>query len=309
MKIEKRALILINDTAGTGRAHDDTFDIVSEFARKGYEPIVYPIIPGTGLTSEHVIDKYGDTVDTILCMGGDGTLNHVMSSIVSMKSDHKPVLSYIPSGSTNDFAKCLGIPDTREGAIDAAINGRPYAYDVGRLNDRYFNYVAAFGAFSEISYDTDQSLKNAVGYAAYVVNAISKLPKHIKYSCGMKIDYGNGETEEGEYVFGAVCNSVSVGGMKLFGKAGVKLNDGLMELLLIRAPKNLGELPTILTSLATGSTDNPYISFRLINRVSIKSDAKVTWALDGEFGGASKKSEIEVLDKAVVIRRKGEPKQ
>ena len=173
---------------------------------------------------------------------------------------------------------------------------------MGRLNDRYFNYVAAFGAFSEISYDTDQSLKNAVGYAAYVINAISKLPQNINYSCRMRIEH-DGKTEEGEYVFGAVCNSVSVGGMKLFGNAGVKLNDGKMELLLIHAPKSLSELNMILASLATGSTDNPYISFRLISRVSFKSDTDVTWTVDGEYGGESRDSEIEVLAKAVAIRR------
>ena len=301
---ENRVLILINNTAGTGRALDDIFDIISGYASKGYEPVVYPIIPGTELTSENIIDKYRGQVDTIMCIGGDGTLNHVMSSIVSMEADKRPVLAYIPSGSTNDFAKCLGIPDTREAAIDTAINGRLYSYDVGRLNGRYFNYVAAFGAFSEISYDTDQTLKNVMGYAAYVINAITKLPQNINYSCPMRIEY-DGEAEEGEYVFGAVCNSVTVGGMKLFGRGGVKLNDGLMELLLIRAPKSFGELNSILTSLATGVDDNPYISSRLVSHVTFRSDNEVTWSVDGEYGGESRESEIEVLRKAVTIRRSG----
>ncbi len=302
MTKEKKVLILINNTAGTGRAQDDTFEIISGFAMKGYEPVVYPIIPGTELTSENIIEKHGEDVDTIMCIGGDGTLNHVMSSIVQMKTDRKPLLAYIPSGSTNDFAKCLGIPETREAAVDTAINGRPFSYDVGRLNDRYFNYVAAFGAFSEISYDTDQTLKNVLGYAAYVVNAVSKLPQNINYSCRMKIEYDGGE-EEGEYVFGAVCNSVSVGGVKLLGRAGMKLNDGKMELLLIHAPKKLSELSAILASLATGTADNPYISSRLVSRVTFRSESEVTWTVDGEYGGESRESFIEVLEKAVTIIR------
>ena len=212
----RRALILINRSAGTGHAQDDTLDIISRFACSGYEPVVYPIIPGTGLTSEKIIERYRDNVDVILCSGGDGTLNHVMSAVMELDTDKKPVLAYIPAGSTNDFAKGLNIPEGREGALMRAIDGTAFAYDVGQMGERYFNYVAAFGAFSEISYDTDQELKNVFGYAAYVISAIMKLPRNIGYSCHMRIE-GDGISEEGEYIFGAVCNSFSVGGMKLFG--------------------------------------------------------------------------------------------
>ena len=169
------------------------------------------------------------------------------------------------------------------------------------MNDRYFNYVAAFGAFSKISYDTDQDLKNAFGYAAYVINAIINLPQNISYSCKMRIDMG-GETEEGEYVFGSVCNSVSVGGMKLFENVGVKLDDGKLELLLIRSPKNISELNSILTALAKGDTDNPYIIFREIESARFISDEEVSWTLDGEYGGESRETEIEVMRKAVTIK-------
>ncbi len=297
----KRALILINNTAGTGRAQDETFDIISSFAQEGYEPIVYPIIPGTGLTSEKIIEKYDDDVDVIMCVGGDGTLNHVVSSVASMNVEKKPMIAYIPSGSTNDFAKCLGISDIREEAIKAAVSGRQFSYDVGRAGDRYFNYVAAFGAFSEISYDTDQTLKNVLGYAAYVINAITKLPQNMKYSRKMKIRYDDGE-EEGEYIFGAVSNSISVGGMKLYDNENVKLNDGKMEMLLIRAPKKLGDYNGILSALATGSLDDPNISFRQITKASFHSTSKISWALDGEYGGESKDTEIEILKKAISIR-------
>ena len=167
--MEKRVLILINKTAGVGKAGNYTMDIVTRFAKAGYEPVVFPILPEDGITSESIIYQYDGRVDAILCSGGDGTLNHVVNSIMRMKN--KPVLSYIPAGSTNDFAKGLGIPGVRARAIEAAVDGKPFSYDVGKMNGTYFNYVAAFGAFSKVSYATDQELKNVLGYAAYILSS------------------------------------------------------------------------------------------------------------------------------------------
>ncbi len=300
---KKRALILINKTAGMKQGHDETFELASFAARSGYESVVYPIIPGTDLTSETIISEYEGKTDLIICVGGDGTLNHVMNSVMGLKEQERPVVGYVPSGSTNDFAKCLGIPENSEDAVRTAVKGRAFSYDVGQRNSSYFNYVAAFGAFSEISYDTDQSLKNVLGYAAYVINAIINLPKNVGYGCKMSIT-ADGEHFEGEYVFGAVCNSVSLGGMKLFGNEDVKLNDGKMELLLIRAPKNIVDLNLILSSLALGSVNDPHISFRQVQEVSFHSDMEVSWTLDGEFGGKDKDTDIRVIKKAMKIKRR-----
>ena len=274
MKRRKRALILVNKTAGTGKAGNDVLDIVTKYAAAGYEPVIYPIIPGTKFTSEVLIDRYSEEfadakevlekpesakgkISVVLCSGGDGTLNHVMNSIMAL--ENKPLLAYIPSGSTNDFAKGLGISSNHTAAIDTALNGKPFSYDVGKMNDRYFNYVAAFGAFSKISYATDQELKNVLGYAAYIISAIAELPQNMSYSCHMQIE-ADGLREEGDYIFGAVSNSASVGGMILFGDEQILQDDGQMELLLIRAPKNLAEFNAIIAALATKAPDNPYIT-------------------------------------------------
>ncbi len=298
MTDRKKALILINKSAGTGKAGQDTFDIVSGVARAGYEPVVYPIIPGTRFSSEVLLEEYDGEVEMVLCSGGDGTLNHVISAMMDMKS--KPILSYVPAGSTNDFARGLGIPSFKEDAIEVAVKGVPFSYDLGRMNDRYFNYVAAFGAFSKVSYATDQDLKNVLGYAAYVISAIADLPENIGYSTYMRIE-ADGISEEGDYLFGAVSNSASVGGMNIFGSAVVQMDDGLMELLLIRAPKNIMEFNAIITALATGLKDNPYITFKQVRFANFFCDQYVEWTLDGEFGGAFKKTHIDVLNKAVTI--------
>ena len=294
----KKALVLINKTSGTGKAGNDTLEIVTKLAEKGYEPVVFPILPGSGLTSETIIPEYDGMLDLIMCSGGDGTLNHVMNQVMLLKE--KPVLAYVPSGSTNDFAKGLGIPSVRSKAIDIAVNGKPYTYDVGKMNDKYFNYVAAFGAFSKVSYATDQELKNVLGYAAYVLSAMAEIPQSLGYSCHMKIE-ADGLMEEGDYIFGAVSNSASVAGMTLFADTDIKQDDGQMELLLIRAPKNLAEFNAIIAALATKEPDNPYLTYKQVKNVKLVSDEKIEWTLDGEFGGAYKKTTIEVVNKAVSI--------
>ena len=301
MSPRKKALILINKTSGTGRAGNDTLDIATKVAEKGYEPIVYPIIPGTEFSSEKILAGYDGSINLILCSGGDGTLNHIVSAMMDMKE--KPLLSYIPSGSTNDFAKGLGIPSDRSKALNVAVSGKPYAYDVGRMNDRYFNYVAAFGAFSKVSYATDQELKNVLGYAAYIISAIAELPQEIGYSCHMKI-VADGVTEEGDYLFGAVSNSASVGGMNLFGDTDIYQDDGKMELLLIRSPKNLAEFNAVITALATREEGNPYITFKQVRYANFYSESEVEWTLDGEFGGASSETRINVINKAISIMTK-----
>ena len=301
----KRALVLINKTAGTGRAGNDTYEIVRKLAENGYEPTLYPIIPGTDLSSEILLAQYDGKVDLVMCSGGDGTLNHVMSAIMDM--DKKPVLAYVPAGSTNDFARGLGIPPQRARAVDIAVSGKEYAYDVGKIEDRYFNYVAAFGAFSKVSYATDQDLKNVLGYAAYVISAIAELPQNIGYSTHMKVE-AEGISEEGDYLFGAMSNSASVGGMNLFGDTDIHQDDGKMELLLIRAPKNLAEFNAILTALATKEEGNPYITFKQVKWAKFHAEEEVEWTVDGEFGGAYKDTNIDVLNKAVTIRVKSQDK-
>lgn len=301
MADRKKALVLINKVAGTGKGAGDALEIATALAEEGYEPIMYPIIPGTELTSETIIESYDGAIDLILCSGGDGTLNHVMSAMMGMKK--KPLLAYVPAGSTNDFARGLGIPGVRSKAIAVAAKGTPFSYDVGKMNDRYFNYVAAFGAFSKVSYATDQELKNVLGYAAYVLSALAELPQNIGYSCHMKIE-ADGEIEEDDYIFGAVSNSSSVAGMPLFDEGDIKQDDGQMELILIHAPKNFAEFNAIITALATKTPDNPYLTYRQVKSARFMATEEVEWTLDGEYGGSYAETDISVVNKAITIMTK-----
>ncbi|MCR5324032.1 MAG: YegS/Rv2252/BmrU family lipid kinase [Lachnospiraceae bacterium] len=295
----RKALILLNEAAGRKKGPKNVLLFLEKVAKHGYEPVIYPIIPGTGLTSEKILSEYDGKADLVICIGGDGTLNHVISAVMDMKK--RPCIGYIPSGSTNDFSKSLGIPATTLGALDVALGKNMIRYDVGRINDRYFNYTAAFGAFSEISYATDQKLKNVLGYAAYVLNAAVNLHKNLSYKQRLRIE-GEDFVEDGEFVFGTVCNTVSIGGMKLLGNVNVKLNDGKMELLLIKAPHNAADLSVIAAKLMRGDMNDPHIIFRQVTQVVVKSHEEIGWAVDGEYGGKYKISRISVENAAICIK-------
>ena len=294
----KKAMILLNASAGTGRAGLNTWAIIKKLAESGYESIVYPIIPGTDLVSERLVTEYEGKTDIILCSGGDGTLNHVVQGIMRMKK--KPKIAYLPAGSTNDFAKTLGIPSEFDKALEFIIQGKEYRYDVGSLNGKYFNYVAAFGAFSAISYDTDQQLKNILGHAAYIVNAVSDLYGNMRYSRHIRIE-SDDFSKEDDFIFGAVCNSAYVGGFSIFRNLGVSLDDGKMEMLLIKTPETAADMQGILNAFQRGTFDHPFITFRHVSNARFISSEATAWTVDGEFGGSFTEAEIKVEQQAVSI--------
>lgn len=296
----KRALILLNDSAGVGKAGLNTWAIVKKLALNGYESLVFPIIPGTDLVSEKILPEYDGKVDIILCSGGDGSLNHVVQEVMRMKV--KPFISYIPSGSTNDFARTLGLPQEFEKALNITVNGNVFRYDIGCLNGKYFNYVAAFGAFSAISYDTDQQLKNILGHAAYIVSAVSDLYDNMHFSRHIHVENDEFTTED-DFIFGAVCNSTSVGGFKLFHEMNVSLDDGKMEILLIKTPKTATDFQGILNAIQKGTLDHPFIIFKHVSDVKITSSEMISWSVDGEFGGSYKEMYISVQKQAVAIMK------
>ena len=293
-----KALVLINESSGNGRLGRGCFTIIHELAMAGYETTIYPIVPKAGLTSEAILEGKDSEYDLIVCGGGDGTLNHVVDGLV--KLNPRPLLGYIPAGSTNDFAKGMGISGDMHKLCHILTKGEPFAYDIGAFNDRHFNYVAAFGAFVEVSYGTDQELKNMLGHAAYILNGISKLQENITYSCRMRVESDQG-VDEGEYLFGAVYSTISIGGVALKGAMRSELCDGQLEMLLIRKPNNIVEVEQIAAKLLAGRTDSPYITFKKITNAVFRSATEVNWTLDGEYGGTLKEARIQVEPKAVSI--------
>lgn len=306
--MKKKVLLLINGSAGKMLMEKSLYKIVETLSKGGYEVTVYPIIPNEGLMSEEIIGTSDTDYDMVVCGGGDGTLNHVINGLMLLPPEKRPLLGYIPAGSTNDFAKSVNIPaDDIELSCETLVNGSPFSYDIGCFNGRYFNYIAAFGAFSEISYSTDQNFKNALGHAAYILNGLINLQENIGYKCHMRINV-DGTCYEDDYVFGAIYSATSVGGFNLQSGIGghkfpvdVKFDDGMFEMLLIKAPEKLGDLNKITQALMSRDFSSPYISFTQVKSVKIHSAENASWTLDGEYGGTFDEINVTVCHKAVSI--------
>ena len=291
----KRLLLIMNPAAGMKKANPHLLEILSVFDRAGYECVVHFTQKqgdGTQLTMEG-----GGQADLVVCIGGDGTFNEVITGVVH--AGIKIPIGYIPAGSTNDFAASLGLSKNVIQAAQDIVAGRPQAYDIGRFRERCFTYVASFGAFTKTSYATSQSVKNALGHLAYILGGIKELSSLHRYHVTLTLD--NGEREAGDYIFGAVSNSTSVGGILTLDPDIVDMNDGLFELLLVKYPENMVQLAEVIRALTSQKYDSPSIVFRPARRVTVEADPGMDWTLDGEFAQGSERIEIENLHSAVNI--------
>ena len=272
----KRMLFVMNPYAGQRRANKFLPEIISIFNRAGYEVIVH-MTEGQGDAAK-VVEQRAGNVDLVVCCGGDGTFNETITGLIRSGADVS--VGYIPAGSTNDFASSLKLSSNILDAAQDIMVGQPVAYDVGQFGQRYFSYVASFGAFTRASYATPQSVKNALGHTAYLLEGINELSQIRKEHIRMELDDG---VVEDDFLFGAVSNSTSVGGLLTLNPKQVDLGDGLFEILLIRAPRNLTELSECLLALQTQNYSNcAMITFRSTRSVRIFANPNMPWTLDGE---------------------------
>ncbi len=292
--MRKNALIIYNPKAGKNGASHLLPQVVENMRKRGIRCVAWPTMPDFG--SEEILAEEDGRFDCIVCCGGDGTLNHTINGLMSM--DEKPPLIYLPTGSTNDFAISLGLSKDVETACAKFENTEPFYYDIGKFNNSYFNYIAAFGAFTQVSYSTPQELKNQLGHAAYIIEGIRRLPIGQFHR---RTVISEDRVYHGDFIYGAVSNSTSVGGMSLPVKNEVSMNDGLFEVFLIKAPKNMSDLQSIITSIITQNFDNQYISYFKTRNVSFEFENPTPWTLDGEFGGQITQAAISVVNKAIGI--------
>lgn len=271
----KKMLLVLNPYSGQKKAPKVLTEIIAMFNRAGYSVQVY-VTAGPG-DAEQEVQRVCHEVDLVVCCGGDGTFNETISGLIQSGSD-TPV-GYIPSGSTNDFASSLKLPsDILEAAQDILL-GEPVAYDAGKFGDRYFSYVASFGAFTRASYATPQNIKNALGHTAYVLEGIQELSQIRKEHLRLEID---GRIVEDDFLFGAICNSTSVGGILTLDPEVVDLRDGLLEILLVRAPENLMELRECILAVQSQKYNCAMITFCSARHIRIFADPEMPWTLDGE---------------------------
>ena len=274
----KKMLFLYNPNAGRGLIKTKLADILDIFVKAGYELTVYPTQSYRDAYNKitHMKDEY----DLVVCSGGDGTLDEVVTGM--MKRKHRIPIGYIPTGTTNDFANSLHISKDMLSAADTAVHGEPFPCDIGTFNHDIFVYVAAFGLFTDVSYQTNQSLKNVLGHAAYVLEGAKRLTNIPSYKIKVTHD---GDVIEDEFMIGMVTNSKSVAGFRGITGKKVAFDDGEFEVTLIRKPKNPIELQEIITALLIEDFNTRHMYTFKTKRIEFESEGEIPWTLDGEFGG------------------------
>lgn len=290
-----KMLFVFNPNSGKAQIKNQLMKIIQVFSKAGYEITVYPTKASLD-GYQHILDNEG-RYDVITCSGGDGTLNETVAAVLKYKGE-KPPIGYIPSGTTNDFAASLGIPRNMTKAAVNIAKGKRFPCDVGIVNgERSFNYVAAFGAFTRVSYGTPQNLKNILGHQAYVIEAVRSLstikPQYMRvYSEEMNV--------EGNFVYGMISNTDSVGGIKNLTGNDVNLQDGLFEVTLIRELNNPIAVQSLINAFITKDLSKcDWVCTWKAKSVRFESPQPVSWTLDGEYGGEHTEIQFFVKEKAV----------
>lgn len=295
----KKLLFVYNPRAGKEMLKPRLSDVLDIFVKAGYEVTVHPTQAYRDAyyqIKEYEVGKY----DLIACSGGDGTIDEVATGMMKRREMGKDVVpvGYIPAGTTNDFAKSLHIPRKPLAAADNAVKGVPFPCDIGRFNDSVFVYIAAFGIFTDVSYETDQAVKNVLGHMAYILEGAKRIFNIPSYK--IKVEH-DGEVIEDEFIFGMVTNSRSVGGFSNMVGKNIVFDDGLFEVTLIKTPKNPIALQEIIAALLIEQVDTKHMYTFKTKKITFDSVEEIPWTLDGEFGGEQDYVEIENVQKAMEI--------
>lgn len=272
---------------------DRMLEILQFYNRAGFLPEVYFTKKGDDLSA---VRERMHSIPYLVCSGGDGMVNMMENAL--LKHGERAVFGYIPAGTTNDFAHSIGIPSELAGQLAASVSHALRSLDGGLLNDRYFMYVAGFGLFTDVSYKTPQNMKNAFGYLAYILQGIKSLSELRPLHLHVTVDE---ETIEGDFILGMVTNSLSVAGMKTLAQTGTALDDGLLELILIRNPANLVELSELASAVLVSNIESNLIVYRQGKHFGFTGE-KLSWTADGEFGGAYEASVIDVVPGRIALR-------
>ena len=295
--MEQRVLLMVNPMAGRQKIRNELLYVVDTLTKAGYETIIYTT-QGKDATRDLLAEK-DSQFDRVICCGGDGTFNEILSA--TMHWNKRPILGYIPAGTTNDFAAGLKLPsDIREAAMNI-VRGTPHTVDAGLFNTSYFSYVASFVAFTETSYSTPQNFKNALGHLAYILEGIKEIPAFTSYTVCVEAD---GQIYKDSYIFGAVSNARSVGGILKISDSLVDLNDGVFEVMMIKMPKTLMDLSAIVTSLTSLNPlkyDPSMFLFLQTKELKITFEQEMVWSLDGERVSGGKEARIACIKDAFKI--------
>lgn len=295
--MDKTLLFVVNPRSGRAEIRNKLSGILDTFTKAGYLTTVY-MTQSQG-DADRVVAEIGDRFDRIAVCGGDGTVNETLNGL--MRLENRPPLAIIPAGTTNDYSFTLHIPFNMLKAAEIAVSDRILTIDVGRFNGRHFTYVAAFGLFTDVTYETPQDAKNILGSVAYVLEGAKRMSAIRSYR--VKVEYDEGVIED-DVIVGLFSNSVSVAGLRTaFEDA--KLDDGLFEITLVKMPKTFADMQAIINILLNFETmrsvDSDFLRVVTTRSARVTCAEPIAWTVDGESGGTVTEVEIGNVHKAIRV--------
>lgn len=290
----KKVLVLINPNSGKKNSKESVLDALNVFSANNYQMEIY--LSQKPMDVTHYIEENGKRFDMVAVFGGDGTLNEATNGL--MKLNHKPVISCFPTGTMNDFGTNFGLTNDMRQCANIACVGHIESFDVGKMNSRYFNYVAGFGAFCNVSYETKQELKKQIGNLAYIIKAIHEIPNLHPYHVKMNLD---GKVFEKDLMFGLIINGNRVAGFEMVEQADNTFKDGLFDIILVEHTPNLLELYNYPLGVLHPELNMKYVERYQAKSIIIESQEKLAWTLDGEEGEETLVARVENISQALQI--------
>lgn len=290
----KKVLVLINPNSGKKNSKESVLDALNVFSANNYQMEIY--LSQKPMDVTHYIEENGKRFDVVAVFGGDGTLNEATNGLMKLK--HKPVISYFPTGTMNDFGTNFGLTNDMKQCANIACEEHIESFDVGKMNSRYFNYVAGFGAFCNVSYETKQELKKQIGNLAYIIKAIHEIPNLHPYHVKMNLD---GKVFEKDLMFGLIINGNRVAGFEMVEQADNTFKDGLFDIILVEHTPNPLELYNYPLGVLHPELNMKYVERYQAKSIIIESQEKLAWTLDGEEGEETLVARVENISQALQI--------
>lgn len=290
----KKVLVLINPNSGKKNSKESVLDALNLFSANNYQMEIY--LSQKPMDVTRYIEENGERFDVVAVFGGDGTLNEATNGLMKLK--HKPVISYFPTGTMNDFGTNFGLTNDMKQCANIACDGHIEFFDVGKMNSHYFNYVAGFGAFCNVSYETKQELKKQIGNLAYIIKAIHEIPNLHPYHVKMNLD---GKVFEKNLMFGLIINGNRVAGFEMVEQADNTFKDGLFDIILVEHTPNLLELYNYPLGVLHPELNMKYVERYQAKSIIIESQEKLAWTLDGEEGEETLVARVENISQALQI--------
>ena len=290
----KKVLVLINPNSGKKNSKESVLDALNVFSANNYQMEIY--LSQKPMDVTRYIEENGERFDVVAVFGGDGTLNEATNGLMKLK--HKPVISYFPTGTMNDFGTNFGLTNDMKQCANIACVGHIESFDVGKINSRYFNYVAGFGAFCNVSYETKQELKKQIGNLAYIIKALHEIPNLHPYHVKMNLD---GKVFEKNLMFGLIINGNRVAGFEMVEQADNTFKDGLFDIILVEHTPNPLELYNYPLGVLHPELNMKYVERYQVKSIIIESQEKLAWTLDGEEGEETLVARVENISQALQI--------